>query len=138
MRYSEYSEYTKTSYNLKKNTQKKKKNLIKNWARDFPGGPVVKNLPSNAGDTGSIPGRGTKIPHAAGQLSPHAATTEPTCCGAHTPQLESPYATTRVPTCHSFGAHMLWSPCTTTREKPACLNGGSRVPQLRLDAAKNK
>ena len=32
--------------------------------RDFPGGPVVKNLPSNAGYTGSIPGWGTKIPHA--------------------------------------------------------------------------
>ena len=25
------------------------------------GGPVVKNLPSNAGDVGSIPGQGTKI-----------------------------------------------------------------------------
>ena len=46
--------------------------------RDFPGGTVVKNQPSNAGDMGSIPGRGTKIPHAAGQLSLHAATTEPT------------------------------------------------------------
>ena len=43
---------------------------------DFPGGPVVENLPSNAGDTGSIPGQGTKIPHAAGQLSPRATTTE--------------------------------------------------------------
>ena len=39
---------------------------------DFPGGRAVKNLPSNAGDVGSIPGRGTKIPHAAGQLSPRA------------------------------------------------------------------
>ena len=45
---------------------------------DFPGGPVVKNPPSNAGDVGSIPGRGTKIPHAVGQLSSRAATTEPT------------------------------------------------------------
>ena len=25
---------------------------------DFPGGPVVKNLPCNAGDKGSIPGPG--------------------------------------------------------------------------------
>ena len=25
---------------------------------DFPGGTVVKNLPANAGDTGSIPGPG--------------------------------------------------------------------------------
>ena len=37
--------------------------ICKFW--DFPGGPVVKNLPSNAGDAGSIPGLGTKIPHAA-------------------------------------------------------------------------
>ena len=37
---------------------------------------MVKNPPSNAGDTGSIPGQGTKIPHAAGQLSPRAITTE--------------------------------------------------------------
>ena len=35
---------------------------------------MVKNPPSNAGDVGSIPGRGTKIPHATGQLSPRAAT----------------------------------------------------------------
>ena len=29
-------------------------------SRDFPGSPVVKNPPSNAGDVGFIPGRGTK------------------------------------------------------------------------------
>ena len=46
--------------------------------RDFPGGPVVKNLPSNAGDVGSNLGRGTEIPHALGQLSP-CATTRETC-----------------------------------------------------------
>ena len=80
--------------------------------RDFPGGPVVKNPPSNAGDAGLIPGRGTKIPHAAGQLSPRATTTElvrlnerarvlqttdPMHSGAHVPQLEreNPHATTR-------------------------------------------
>ena len=45
--------------------------------RDFPGGPVVKNPPSNEGDVGSIPGQGTKIPHAAGQLNPCTTTTEP-------------------------------------------------------------
>ena len=31
---------------------------------NFPGGPVVKNLPSNAEGMVSIPGLGTKIPHA--------------------------------------------------------------------------
>ena len=46
---------------------------------DFPGGPVVKNPPSKAEDVGSIPGRKTKIPHAAGQLTPHTATTKPMC-----------------------------------------------------------
>ena len=40
--------------------------------RDFPGGPVVRNLPSNAGDMGSTPGLGTKIPRGLGQLSPPA------------------------------------------------------------------
>lgn len=29
-------------------------------SRDFHVGPVVKNLPSDAGDKGSVPGRGTK------------------------------------------------------------------------------
>ena len=41
------------------------------------GSPVVKKLPSNAGDTGVILGGGTKIPHSVEQLSPHAATREP-------------------------------------------------------------
>ena len=37
---------------------------------DFPGGPVVKNPPSNAGDTGSLLGQGTKIPCASGATKP--------------------------------------------------------------------
>ena len=39
---------------------------------DFPGRPVVKNPPCNAGDSGLIPGQGTKVTHATGQLSLHA------------------------------------------------------------------
>ena len=31
---------------------------------DFPGGPVVKTSPSNAGGAGSVPGWGAKVPHA--------------------------------------------------------------------------
>ena len=47
------------------------------WLGDFPGGPVVKNPPCNAGDMGLIPGQAAKIPHATGQLlSPRATTTE--------------------------------------------------------------
>ena len=29
--------------------------------REFPGGPVVKSPPSNAGNMGSVPSQGTKI-----------------------------------------------------------------------------
>ena len=49
---------------------------FKNLIQDFPGGPVVKNPSSNGGDVGLVPGQGTKIPHASGQLSPRYATTE--------------------------------------------------------------
>ena len=41
----------------------------------FSGGSVVKNLPANAGDIGSIPGG--KIPHATQQLSLCTTTIEP-------------------------------------------------------------
>ena len=44
---------------------KTKHTLLKNchlW--DFPGSPVVKSLPSNAGGAGSISGQEAKIPHA--------------------------------------------------------------------------
>ena len=37
---------------------------------DFPSGPVVENPPSNAGDTGLIPGQEAKIPHILGQVRP--------------------------------------------------------------------
>ena len=35
--------------------------------QDFPGGPVVKTSPSDAEDSGSIPGQDIKIPHAVQQ-----------------------------------------------------------------------
>ena len=37
--------------------------FVKERLEDFPGVPVVKNLPSSIGDMGLIPGQGTKIPH---------------------------------------------------------------------------
>ena len=58
----------------------------KNEREDFAGGQVVKNLhnkkkkknlPSNTGNTDSIPGRGIKIPQAAGQLNPCTTAKEP-------------------------------------------------------------
>ena len=39
--------------------------------RDFHGGPVAKNLPSNGRDVVSIPGQGTKIPHASWLKNPN-------------------------------------------------------------------
>ena len=51
------------------------------YVEDFPSGPVVHNLPCNAGDAVSIPGWGNKIPCTKEQLSPRAATTE-----AHKPR----------------------------------------------------
>ena len=104
---------------MEKNVKKSAYMYMYNWftlqkkltqhCRDFPGGPVVKNPPSNAGDAGLIPGRGTRITHAAGQLSPRATTTELACLneracvpqttepmspGACTPQLERSLHTT--------------------------------------------
>ena len=47
-------------------------------AWNFPGVPVVKNPPPNAGNASLIPGQGTKIPSAVGQPSPCAIPREPT------------------------------------------------------------
>ena len=41
----------------------------------LPGGPVVKNPPANAGDTGSIPVQ--EDPHATEQLNPCSTITQP-------------------------------------------------------------
>ena len=57
--------------------------------RDFPGGPVVKTPPCNAG---LIPGQGTKIPNALGQLSLSATTIEPK---HHNKKI--PYDPTKIP-----------------------------------------
>lgn len=63
--------------------------------RDFPGDHWLRFCTSNAGGTGLIPGQGTKMPHAAGQLgqctkpekSPCAATKkEPTDSDVKIPQ----------------------------------------------------
>ena len=59
---------------------------------DFPGGTVDKNLPANAGDSGSIPGLGRfHMPQA---TKAHAPQILSLCFRAHEPQLMSPCATT--------------------------------------------
>ena len=73
---------------------------------------MVKNLPTSAGDTGLIPGQGTKIPTTRGTTKPmRAATTEPT------PQLEkSPHSATKM-----LRAAMK-IPHTTTKTLPSQLS----------------
>ena len=59
---------------------------------------MVKNPPCSAGDRGSIPGQGTKIPHADRQLSPGSTTREKLACHykrARGPQLR-PHANKSV------------------------------------------
>ena len=63
--------------------------------------PVVKYPPANAGDTGSIPGLGTQIPHATGRLNLCPTTTGPI-------SLE--------PVLHNKEVTAMRSPCTAARE----------------------
>ena len=72
---------------------------------------MVKNPPYNAGDVGLIPGQETKIPHAAGQLSPSATTTELTHLNWSRRAA-------------NYRAHVLWNLCATTTEEKI------RMPQL--------
>ena len=51
--------------------------MVNCYNGDFPGGSVVENPPSNAGDKGSVPGWGTKISQAMEQLSLSTTTTNP-------------------------------------------------------------
>ena len=53
----------------------KKIKILKSY-RGFPGGTVVKNPPSNAGDVGSIPGQETRSHLHASTESLHATTKE--------------------------------------------------------------
>ena len=46
--------------------------ILTNW--DFPGGPVVMNLPFSAEDVGPFPGQGNEVSHAVQQQSPRATT----------------------------------------------------------------
>ena len=50
---------------------------ISGAGRDFPGGRVVSNQPSDKEKADSSPGLGTKISHRLSQLSPRATTKRP-------------------------------------------------------------
>ena len=55
----------------------KKPSAKKTRCEDFPDGPVAKKSPCNARDTGLIPGREAKIPHAHIQQYWSLSTREP-------------------------------------------------------------
>ena len=80
---------------------------------DFPGGPVVKNLPCNAGVMGSIPDWGTKIPHSRATKSAGPDN------WALTPQLDSLCAAKKDP-----AAKIL---CATTKTWCCCCSVASVV-----------
>ena len=81
----------------------------------FPGGAVVKNLPANAGDTGSSPGLGRSHMPRSNQ--------------AREPQLLSP---------------RVWSLCSATREAATvrglrtAMKSGPRLPQLEKALAQKR
>ena len=86
--------------------------ILSKQRKDFPGGPVVKNLPAN---TRNMSSWSKKAPHATDQLSPRATTTEPRLKPEH-------------PTAHAHNKrshnnkkpmHCNWSvaPLTPTRER---------------------
>ena len=74
---------------------------------DFPGRPMVRNLPSNAG--------GTRVQPLVGE--------DPTCCGANKP------VSHKYRSLHSRATAMR-SPHTTTREKPEHRNKVPAQPQI--------
>ena len=63
---------------------------------------MIKNPSSSAEDVGSIPGRGSKILHALGQLRPRTAAVEPVSSGACKSLLErSPRTAMKDSSCHN-------------------------------------
>ena len=76
------------------------------------------------GTVGSVPDQGTKIPHAAGQLSPHATTREPMChscwslCALEPVRRNKRISHTTMKTQHtqkrSKENSSTWQPCTRT------------------------
>ena len=96
----------KGKYNVVCKT-KERKRLTKNQYRDFPGGAVVKNLPANAGDTGSIPGPGRS--HMPWSNKAHVLQLPSLHSRAHEPQLLKPV-------CPRAHALLLLSPRVATTE----------------------
>ena len=102
---------------------------------DFPGGAVVKNLPANAGDTGSIPG--LERSHIPRSSKTHVPPLLSLCSRACKPQLLK--SVCLEPVLRNKEATTLRSPSTTTKSSPCLLQlEKARMQQQRPNTAKNK
>ena len=81
---------------------------LKRLHQNVPGGPVVKNLPANAGDTGLIPGWGRS--HLLWSSWAHVPRLPSLCPRAWQPQLLSP--------CAATADAFAWSWCTAVKGSP--------------------
>ena len=104
-------------------------------SRDFPGGPVVKALPSRAGGVGLIPGQGTKIPHA---LCPKCRDVkQKQCCGKFNKGFKK-WSTVKKKSSETnkkdpSSTHVRWLPSSPeTSRGCTAARGGSIVRSLRL------
>ena len=101
----------KKKVNEEKIIMPEQSNFLKKENEGLPWWSSGKNPPSNAGDSGLIPGQRTKIAHAAGQLSPRA-----TNYRAHVPWSPGVLEPPR----HHYRDHVPWSPAPQLeKRKPA-------------------
>ena len=92
--------------------------MIKSYGGGFPGGPVVKNPPANAGDTGSSPGPGrSHVPQSNSACAPQLLSLR---SRAHEPQLLKPACL--EPVLHNKRSHR--------NEKPTHHNEDPMQPKI--------
>ena len=84
---------------------------------------MIKNLPRNAGNTGSTSGQGIMIPYAPEQLSLCMATTELVCSGAPALQLENPCKVVKDPAGCSKDLLLRFTLVTVARVQPQLIQG---------------
>ena len=120
-------------YQKKKRTLQRNKFKVKGWG--FPGGSVVKNSPTNAGNMGLIPGPGGS--HMPRSNKVHVPQLLSLCSRPQEPQLLSPCAAI-------IEAQAPQSPCSTTRETTATrslhtiMKSSPYLPQLEKAHAAKK
>ena len=90
-----YSEYYSSSWVCP--SSQPRGHWAQSWLLGCPWESSGQESTFDAGDVGSIPGLGTKIPHVSGQRSLQAATAEPMNSGDHAPLPEEPVCFNKDP-----------------------------------------